>query len=142
MSTITHAEAIERFGIEVETEFAAEDPIPVLEPGQFQGDIAIVPEPILDYSVKPATGTVPREGVPVVRGENGGNTHLLLPSNGVTFDLRDTAAQPLLLGVLTVTEGSTAYLAHPEHGYSGVGPGTYEIRRQREQGDEIRMVQD
>ena len=41
-----------------------------------------------------------------------------------------------------IAEESTAYLAHPEHGYTGIGPGTYRISRQREQADEIRLVQD
>jgi len=36
------------------------------------------------------------------------------------------------LGVLTVAEGAVAYLAHPEHAYSGIGAGTYVLRRQRE----------
>jgi hypothetical protein len=39
---------------------------------------------------------------------------------------------PLDLGVLTVAEGAVAYLAHPEHAYSGIAPGTYLLRRQRE----------
>ena len=43
---------------------------------------------------------------------------------------------------LTVPDGEVAYLAHPEHGYSGIGPGTYELRRQREQADQLRMIQD
>ncbi|NUR64049.1 MAG: hypothetical protein HOV87_36130 [Catenulispora sp.] len=34
--------------------------------------------------------------------------------------------------MLTVAVGATAYLAHPEHAYSGIGPGTYVLRRQRE----------
>jgi hypothetical protein len=28
-----------------------------------------------------------------------------------------------------------AYLIHPEHGATGIAPGTYVIRRQRERGD-------
>ena len=135
MNTLTHAEAIEQFGINVDAEFTADDPIPVLTGVQFQGDVAVVPT-----NGKLATGTVPQAGVPVVRGENGGNTHLLLHTPGVTFDAVDNGS--LIIGRLTVAENSTAYLAHPEHGYAGIGTGTYGIRRQREQADEIRMVQD
>lgn len=142
MKTMTNAEAIEMFGIDIEAEFLADDPIPVHTSGQFQGDVAIIPTTELEYNVKPAMAGVPSQGVPVVRGENGGNTHLLLSTEGVTFDERPTAGEPLLLGVLTVAKDKAAYLAHPEHGYVGVGPGTYEIRRQREQADEIRMVRD
>ena len=39
-------------------------------------------------------------------------------------------------------DGSTAYLGHPEHGFMGIGAGTYEIRRQREMAEELRMVAD
>jgi len=38
--------------------------------------------------------------------------------------------------------GALAELGHPEHGYNGIAPGSYEIRRQREMAEEIRMVQD
>jgi hypothetical protein len=48
----------------------------------------------------------------------------------------------LLLGVLTVPPGSVAYLAHPEHAYAGIAPGTYELRRQREMAGGIRQVAD
>ena len=47
-----------------------------------------------------------------------------------------------VLALLTVPEGSIAYLAHPEHAYTGIGPGSYTLRRQREQADELRMVAD
>lgn len=141
-STLTHAEAIERFGIQIEADFTADDPIPVLGGLQFQGDVGIVPATILDRPVSAATRDIPVDGFPVVRGENGGNTHLLLRTPGVHFDARTDADNALLLGVLTVDEGSAAYLAHPEHGYCGIAPGTYEVTRQREQADEVRMVRD
>jgi hypothetical protein len=38
--------------------------------------------------------------------------------------------QQLALGALSTT--AVAYLIHPEHGGSGIAPGTYVIRRQRE----------
>ncbi|MGW0803278.1 hypothetical protein [Nonomuraea sp. NPDC002799] len=44
--------------------------------------------------------------------------------------------------MLTVAEDATAYLAHPEHAYTGIAPGTYELRRQREQADKARLVAD
>lgn len=44
------------------------------------------------------------------------------------------------IGVLECTE--TAYLLHPEHGATGVAPGSYVLRRQREQADEERLVAD
>ena len=40
----------------------------------------------------------------------------------------------LALGALTAR--SVAYLIHPEHGMTGIAPGTYIIRRQRERSAE------
>lgn len=47
-------------------------------------------------------------------------------------------------GPLTEDEWAVQHagVAHPEHGFSGIGAGTYEVRRQREQADEIRLVAD
>ncbi|KBR63579.1 hypothetical protein X425_02408 [Mycobacterium avium XTB13-223] len=42
---------------------------------------------------------------------------------------------------LTVKSGE-AVLCHPEHGFNRIAPGSYEIRRQREMAEEIRMVAD
>jgi hypothetical protein len=100
----------------------------------------VIPAAII--KARPATALVPSGGFPVVRGEVGGNTHLLIADGRVFFDPAPSRAGSLDLGVLTVAEGATAYLAHPEHAYAGIAPGTYTIRRQREQADEIRMVQD
>ena len=83
---------------------------------------------------------VPREGVPVVRGENGGNTHLLIGEGPVTWRPSDRAG--LDLGIVSVPDGSIGVLAHPEHGYNRIAPGDYVIRRQRELADEIRQVAD
>ena len=48
----------------------------------------------------------------------------------------------LVLGVLTVPGGTRAVLAHPEHGFLEIDPGTYQIGRQREYAGEWRMVAD
>ena len=58
------------------------------------------------------------------------------------LDVRDADIRNLVLALLTVPVGSLAYLAHPEHAYTGIGPGTYTLRRQREKADELRMVAD
>lgn len=112
--------------------------VPVLTKMQRQGDVLVVPRP----DVPAASTPVPRAGVPVVRGENGGNTHLLLAQGDVRCDVRQADTRDLTLAVVTVAEGATAYLAHTEHAYSGMGPGTYRLSRQREQADELRMVAD
>jgi hypothetical protein len=70
--------------------------------------------------------------VVVVRGELGGHTHTLLAEGEARFDSAPHDEESLDIGVLTVAEGAVAYLAHPEHAYSGIGPGTYVLRRQRE----------
>lgn len=129
---------IDAHGVDIDPHLDRQATVPVSTGAQRQGDIIVIPAPAVRVGAA-ATKPVPLCGVAVVRGEAGGNTHLLLADGDVLWDV---APADLTLGVLTVQEGATAYLAHPEHGYAGVGPGTYVIRRQREQADEIRMVQD
>lgn len=127
---------IDRHGVDVDPHLDRELSVPILTGVQRQGDVIVVPRDVT------ASKPVPAAGVPVVRGEAGGNTHLLLAEGDVRADVRQASASNLLLATVTVGEGATAYLAHPEHAYTGIGPGSYEIRRQREQADEIRMVHD
>lgn len=140
------AELIDRHGVDVLEHLDRQMSVPVLAGLQAQGDVMVVPARMVkNEKLSPATTAVPATGFPVVRGEVGGNTHLLLAEGTVRFDLDDrisTDSVNLTLGTLTVEENSVAYLAHPEHAYTGVAPGTYQIRRQREQADEIRMVAD
>lgn len=106
--------------------------IPVVSGAQRQGDVIIIP---VEYEHDGAA--IPQEGIPVVRGENGGNTHLLLGDGTFSATLLGTT-----LGYLTVPDGGVAVLAHPEHGFNQVGAGTYRVGRQREQADQIRVVAD
>lgn len=132
------SDLIDHHNIEVLDHLDREALVPIVTGLQRQGDVIVVPTP--DGAA--ATKRVPASGVPVVRGEAGGNTHAIVAEGAVFCDVREATASNLTLATLTVTEGATAYLAHPEHAYSGIGPGTYELRRQREQADELRMVQD
>lgn len=137
LSTLT-----DRHGIEVLDHLDQEATVPINTGLQRQGDVIVIPD-----TQATATTPVAKAGVPVVRGENGGNTHTILADNaadgpGICCDLRSASATDLTLATLTVPQGSVAYLAHPEHGYMGIGAGTYTLRRQREQADELRMVQD
>jgi hypothetical protein len=135
----TTTQMIEATGVEVITEQDFDLEIPVLGGVQRQGDVLIRPTiGILPTTVVPAVGT------PVVRGENGGNTHAIYAADGPVYcDVAGTgSARDLRVALLSVPEGSTAYLGHPEHGYMGIAPGSYEIRRQREQAEEMRMVAD
>ncbi len=136
---ITLHEAITRYGVEVDPHHEREAGIPIISGLQAQGDLIVVPAA---QSLPVATDPVPRAGIAVVRGESGGNTHLLLADGPVFFTPIQRSRSGLTLGVVTVPAGSTGYLAHPEHAYSGIAPGSYELRRQREMADEIRMVHD
>jgi hypothetical protein len=139
----TLATLIERHGIEIEDHLDRQVTVPVVYGYQRQGDVIVVPDhgnPVADTTE--ATAPVPASGCPVVRGENGGHTHAIVADGPVYCDVRQASAGNLTLALLTVPPGSIAYLAHPEHAYSGIGPGTYTLRRQREQADELRMVQD
>jgi hypothetical protein len=143
LTTLAHL--IDRHGIEVLDYLDRAASVPVIAGLQAQGDVIVIPASMLTSSTTTASTPVPSEGFAVVRGESGGNTHMLLGDGPVFFDsIEDTNGRSVVLdlGVLTVPKGSTAYLAHPEHAYSGIAPGNYTIRRQREQAEEIRMVTD
>src|SRR5437868_1025159 len=135
--TATLAELIGTHQIQVDDHLARDLHIPILTGLQRQGDVLVIPRPGTRHAITP----VPAAGTPVVRGENVGNNHAIV-GTGNLCNVQQATATDLTLATLTVPEGGTAYLAHPEHGYMGIGPGTYELRRQREQADELRMVQD
>lgn len=140
--TLTIEQAIERFSVDVDEHLDRQATIPVLDGLQFQGDVAIIPSRVAGVTATAGT-PLPATGYPVVRGEVGANTHQLISDGQVFFDpARGGGETNLDLGVLTVPEGAAAYLAHPEHAYTGIAPGTYQLRRQREQADIVRMVAD
>lgn len=115
--------------------------VPILTGAQRQGDVIIIPRP----NMAAATTPVPAEGVAVVRGEAGGNTHRLQNWDGtVYFDaIPDGGQTGLRLGVLTVPDGASAYLCHEEeHGANGIGAGTYLLAGQREFAGEWQRVAD
>lgn len=142
MSTITLDEVLTRHDQTVLDHLDREVSVPVVGFGR-QGDVIVIPAALADrFELRAATTPVPRAGVPVVRGENGGNTHLLVADGAVFFEQQTASPQDLTLGVLSVGLGATAYLIHPEHGAIGFAPGDYVVRRQREQADELRLVQD
>jgi hypothetical protein len=133
---ITIAEAEKATGITVLDHLDRSAEVPVICGLQRQGDVLVIPQ-----RMGAAKGTpIPPEGIPVVRGEAGGNTHTLLASGPCYW--RSLTGQTTDLGELTVPEDSVAFLAHPEHGFLGIGPGSYLVRRQREQADVIRLVAD
>ena len=130
-------------GFEVLEHLEAEAEVPVLAGIQFQGDVAVIPvHEVSDLSYSPSSlEPVAAEGVEVVRGENGGHTHLLVADAGVarwTGQVQDR--EELAVGVVDVAPGGAAYLIHAEHGGTGLAPGRYAIRRQREQADQERRL--
>lgn len=115
--------------------------VPVLTGAQRQGDVIVLPRP----QHQPARGPIPAAGVQVVRAEASTNTHTLHSWDGICYFEPDPTGGDtgLTLGTLTVPDGCSAYLVHTEeHGANGIGPGTYELRRQREFAGEWRRVAD
>lgn len=135
MTTATLADLIARHGVEVLGHLDREASVPVLGGLQFQGDLAVIPA----GDVLGAGDAVPPEGIPVIPAAGSGHEHRLLASAAATA--RFTAlAGGQDLGRLECS--AAAWLAHPEHGYLGIAPGTYLLRRQREQAQEERLVAD
>ncbi len=139
MTNPTLSDLIDRTGVDVLDYLDRDALVPVLTGLQCQGDVAVIPHRPGKSAYKAVP--VPAEGVPVVRGESGGNTHLLLAEGPVNWTATP-GVNDLTIGIVDVPDGSVAYLAHPEHGYLAMGPGNYTLRRQREQADELRMVAD
>lgn len=112
--------------------------VPVLDELQSQGDVIIIPT---RARMPEGATVVGRAGVAVIEGEATRNTHLLLV-DGVSRWAPVSRGNEFDLGVLEVESGA-AYLTHTdEHGFLGMAPGRYTIRRQRQQADLIRAVQD
>jgi hypothetical protein len=111
--------------------------VPVLAGAQRQGDVLVLPAQVA------ATTVVPTSGTAVLVGENAGNSHVIYAADGPAYcDIVTPYFENLRIATLTVPVGSTAYLGHAEHGYMGIAPGNYEIRRQREMAARVRMVAD
>lgn len=135
MEAATLSRLVQTHGIDVLDHLDMEMSIPILTGLQRQGDVIVVPD-----SKATATTLVPKSGIPVVRGENGGNTHAIVADGEVFCDVFAPSANSLIVAKLVVKD--VAWLAHPEHGFMGIGAGSYTISRQREQADVIRVVAD
>jgi hypothetical protein len=133
-STVTLADLTARTGLNVLGHLEREMTIPVTGGLQAQGDLIVIPLSLLNDVViwrEAPWRDVPGQGIDVLRAAAGGNPHTLVADPGTcrwTTGVRDPAG--LALGALTTT--GVAYLLHPEHGGSGIAPGSYLIRRQRE----------
>ncbi len=136
----TTLELATQTGVSIVTDIDPSIDIPVSAGMQRQGDVLVIPITTSTH----ASRAVPTSGTPVVRGENGGNTHAIYAADGPVFcDSVAATGERLMVARLAVPDGSTAYLGHPEHGFLGIAAGDYEIRRQREHAEEMsRLVAD
>lgn len=140
----TNTSILNRHGIDLDSIEHLDLEVPVLTDNQRQGDVYLL-KVTTDHTAgaKPITST----GVVVVRAEtNSANTHTLHALTGTCLwepNAPADRADELVQGWLTVTEGAEATLIHTEeHNVLGIGPGTYEVRRQREYAGEWQRVAD
>jgi hypothetical protein len=136
-TTLTLAELTTRSGLDVLDHLEREVTVPVVSGLQAQGDLLVVPFDLPDLRddvTVPADADwreVPPSGVELLRSAAGGNPHSLVADPGIcrwTTQVEDSSG--LALGALTTT--APAYLIHPEHGATGIAPGRFLVRRQRE----------
>jgi hypothetical protein len=133
--TVTQAEVLTRYDVEIPAHLRDDAEVPICTGLIRQGDCLLVPT---RKGKVAGLEPIPAEGIAVIRGEAGGNTHLLV---GDGLYARRASRAGADQGTLVVEKGP-AWLLHPEHGATGIGPGTYIARRQRVQEDEIRLVRD
>ena len=136
----TLAELTKAHGFEVLEHLEADLEVPVNDGLQAQGDLFIVP------SGRGAAGArgelVPAGGIAVSAAVGGGHEHRLFAGAPGTawWHANTSFMRSQDIGTMQCTE--PAYILHPEHGATGIAPGSYVLRRQREQADEERLVAD
>jgi hypothetical protein len=136
----TLADVTTAHGFEVLEHLEADAEVPVYSGLQAQGDLFIVPAPARADDGDPGQ-LVPPAGIAVIEAIAGGHEHRLFAGTaGTAFWFPNVASGRQSIGVLECTE--PAFVLHPEHGATGVAPGVYEFRRQREQAQEERLVAD
>lgn len=113
--------------------------VPVVDGLQAQGDLFVVPVPHRELS-KRHRQPVPPAGIPVIEAVGGGHEHRLFARTPGTAWWRPIDRIGQDIGYLQTTQPT--YILHPEHGAAGIAPGTYLLRRQREQADEERLIAD
>lgn len=138
VDVVTLGELTERTGLDVLGHLAREVAVPVVDGMQAQGDLLVAPMDLLPH-VRAGGGRssevwwreVPPEGIELLRSTAGGNPHTLVADPGrCRWTSSVTDPTGLAIGVLEAT--AVAYLIHPEHGATGIAPGRYVVRRQRE----------
>jgi hypothetical protein len=132
--TTTLAQLTELTSIPVLDHLDTDVEIPVIDGPQAQGDLIVIPAewvPEVTFRGTTTWRDVPTAGIELLRGGAGGNAHVLVADEAAgrwTTDLFDPTR--LAIGRLEATR--PVYLIHPEHGGTGIAPGAYVIRRQRQ----------
>lgn len=122
-------------GVEVEDHLPMDMEIPMISGLQAQGDLLI--RPAMNVELEGTSSIVGGKVTKVIL--DGVHQHVLTGDEGAIEFFRGGRSR-LSLGYARVT--GEAFLIHPEHGATGLAPGTYEFRRQREMREEERMVLD
>jgi hypothetical protein len=128
-------ELLDKTNLDVLDHLEREVSVPVVDGLHAQGDVLVLPfdlvSSVVRIDVHALLADVPPEGVDLVRGAAGGNPHTLTADRNAA---RWTASvmDPLGLAVAYVENTAPVYLVHPEHGATGIAPGRWLVRRQRE----------
>ncbi|MFI6094394.1 hypothetical protein ACIA8G_02505 [Lentzea sp. NPDC051213] len=124
------AELVGRTNVDALDHLERETTIPVVDGLQAQGDLIIIPFSMFAGDPDPnASRWVPAEGIHLVAGGDGRNPHVLVADPG-TCTWSAVGNPELGIGIIENT--APAYLLHPEHGGTGIAPGRWVVRRQRE----------
>lgn len=139
MTQHTNISVLTRHGVSIDKMELPELEIPIVCDTQRQGDVLV-----LKVTTAHAGNPIGKAGITVVRAEtNRSNTHTLHGDGLWEPNARADRDGELVQGWLTVAPAQEAFLIHTEeHSALGIGPGTYEIRRQREFAGEWRRVAD
>ncbi len=140
----TNTTILEKHGVDTASIEHLDLEVPIISATQRQGDVFLL-KVTRDHTE--GAKRIGPAGVTVVRAEtNSANTHTLHTLTGECLWLPNARASredELIQGWLTVTEDAEATLIHTEeHNVLGIGPGTYEVRRQREYAGEWQRVAD
>ncbi len=127
------AELVDRTSVAALDHLERETTVPVVDGLQAQGDLIVVPFSMIENPGNVDLGDpVPPQGVHLVRGADGRNPHVLVADqNTCRWSQYNDATG---LSIAYVGNSAPVYLLHPEHGGTGIAPGRWVIRRQRERG--------
>ncbi|WP_162931371.1 hypothetical protein [Streptomyces sporangiiformans] len=139
--TMTLADLTDLTGLDVPDHLERQVTIPVVDGLQAQGDLIVIPYAFVEHSVSQQSFVrwqdVPAGGIELLRSAAGGNPHSLVADPG-TCRFTNSLYDPTRLAIGVIDTKAVAYLIHPEHGGTGIAPGRYVIRRQRERSTERR----